>query len=225
MIKREIISSIKNLVGRVDPTQDFHNRVLESVCERVLIEMYSDLYKLNPRLLDLYTKQYGVTTPITIKREAATGLHYSTLPVKICNLPCKSSGVRHIFTLVRGGNIFVPMDAREADIIFNTDIAVVTSKVGYQVRQDTRVDYYGASSLYTNGTTVVMDLLVPFSQYGENDVVMIPELTATDAPAGRYGNRPSSTFMERVLSLLQIVPPSNLDDSNTDAREQQANKQ
>jgi hypothetical protein len=203
MIKTEVLSYIKNTVGVVDPTQEYHLRYLEAVVESVLKEMYSDIYKLNPLLLDLYTKQYGVTTPVAISLENSTGIYYSTIPCKIINLPCKSSGVRHIYPLVHTGNQFVPMDSREADLIFNTDIAIVTSKIGFRTRQDTRVDYWNTNAA-VRASGVRMDLLIPFSEYADTDVVMIPELT--DAQGG--------TFIMRCLKVLQVVPPTDLSDDN-----------
>lgn len=215
MTKQEIISYVKGFVPREDSTQRWHTRFVTAVIERVLIEMYADLYKINPSLVDLYTKQYGVTTAITIRTEAISGLIYSTLPVNIVNLPCKASGVRHIYPLLNTGNVFQPMDAREADLIFNTDVATVTKKIGYRVRQDSRVEYYNMNATIL-AAGVRMDLLVPFSVYTDTEVVLIPEL----------GDKEGGSFLNRVLPLLGVVPPAQLDDSNNNeqATEQPSNK-
>ena len=231
MIKKEIISLIKNHVGKIDKTQDFHLRFLEAVIERTLVEMYADMYKINPNLVNGYTKTFGITTPISIRLEANTGLHYITLPSQIVNLPCVSSGVRRIFPLgslsvstSQSGNIFVPMTATESDLLYNTDVAVVTSKVGYRVRQDKRVDLFNAGSLYALNVTVGMDLLIPFSEYADTDDVMIPELTGSDAPPTRYGGRTqASTFIDRVLDSLKLVPPADLRDNNAPSQSNQNN--
>ena len=201
MEKQEIVSMIKNFVGRIDTTQKFHPRFLESVIERTLIEMYSDLYKVSPRLVDLYTKQYG---SLTISKNNSTGAYYTTLPANIVNLPCKASGVRHIYLMGNSGNVFMPMDAREADLIFNTDVAVVSTKIGYQVRENALVEYWNAAGLFAQTPTLLMDLLIPFSEYEDSDVVLIPELT--DAQGG--------TFIKRVLGILQVVPDADLNDDN-----------
>lgn len=203
MIKTEVISYIKALIPREDSTQRYHDRILEAVIEKVIIEMYQDLYKINPRLLSQYTKQYGETTPIAIQTDNNTGIYYSALPVKIVSLNCKSSGVVHIFPVVNTGNVFQPMDSTEADLLFNTDVAVVSNRIGYKVRQDTRVDYWNMNSTIL-GTGVRMSLLVPFSVYGDEDVVMIPEL----------GEREGGSFVNRVLTVLQVIPPADLKDDN-----------
>ena len=203
MIKTEIISLIRSLIPREDATNRFHERVLEANIEKVIIEMYQDLFKINPRLLSQYTKQYGETTPIAILTDNNTGIYYSLLPAKIVSLNSKSSGVLHIFPVVNTGNVFQPMDSTEADLLFNTDVAVVSNRIGYKVRQDTRVDYWNMNSEILE-TGVRMSLLVPFSVYEDDDVVMIPEL----------GEKEGGSFVNRVLTVLQVIPPADLKDDN-----------
>jgi hypothetical protein len=203
MIKQEIVSYIRSFLPREDATQRFHELTLTATIERVIIEMYQDIYKINPRLLSKYTKQYGETTPIAVKLNQSAGIYYSDLPSKIVGLPCSYSGVVHVYTVNHAGNVFQPMDATEADLIFNTDVAIVTNKIGYRTRQDTRIDYWNMNTtVYNEG--VRMDLLIPFSAYEDNDVVMIPEL----------GEKEGGAFTTRVLSLLGIVPPADLTDDN-----------
>jgi hypothetical protein len=218
MIKEEIVSFVRGFLPREDETGRWHYRFLEAVVEKVIVEMYADLYKINPLLVDKYTQAYGVTTPIAITLEASSGIYYSTLPVQIVSLPDKQSGVRHIYATSqmsgRGGNMFVPMDAREADLIFSTDVASVSAKIGYRTRQDTRVDYWNTNAVVrTFG--VRMDLLIPFSVYADSDVVLIPELSEKEG----------GTFIQRVLKELQIVPPAELSDDNAPAKEQSNTKQ
>lgn len=204
---------IKNEVGRIDPTQEYHNRVLEAVIEQVLKEMYADLYKINPLLIDNFTQTFGATTPIAISKENTSGIYYSTLPSPIVNIPAKGLGVRHIYPIVQTGNVFVPIDAREADLIYSTDVPTVTSKIGFRTRQDTRVDYYHMATAII-ATGVRMDLLIPFSEYADTDVVNIPEL----------GKKEGGTFVERVMEALQTIPPSDLDDDNAPQETQQKTK-
>ncbi len=206
MIKKEIRSWVKNHLQRIDKVNSYHDRIIDASCEKVLNELYHFLYGKNPRLLDNYTKTYGVPTPITIIQEAGSTIYYSNLPVAIVNLPCKSSGVRHIYPAVQTGNVFVPMDAREADLMFNTDVAVVTNKIGFRVRQDSRVDYWN-SNAPTRAAGVRMDLLIPFSVYLDTDIVNIPEL----------GEDSGGSFMQRVLAILSAIPPNDLKDDNAPA--------
>ena len=204
MIKEEIISYVQGLLP-LDKVGKYHPRFIEATIEDVLSEMYADLYKINPALLDNYTKSYGIPTAIPISQESGSTIYYSTIPEKIISLPCKSSGVRHIYPFIHTGNVFVPMDAREADMIFNTDIAVVSTKIGFRVRQDNRVEYWN-TNLATRTAGVRMEILIPFSKYLDSDVVQIPELT----------EKQGGTFTQRVLNVLGVIQPKDLIDNNKD---------
>jgi hypothetical protein len=213
MTKQEIISLVRGFTLREDANQRFHENFLVSSIGRVLIEMYNDLYKTNPRALDRYTKVYGVPTPLTVLNEAGSGIYYLTLPVSVIPLPSKASGVLHIYPAIQSGNIFQPMDATEADLVFNTDVAVVSSKIGYRVRQDSRVDFWNMSAAVI-ASGVRADLLIHFRDYADTDEVAIPELSEKEG----------GSFLSRVLPLLGVVPPADLSDSNSPAKEQN-NKQ
>lgn len=212
MIKKEITSLVKNHLQKLNKG-NYHERVIIAEIEKVINEMYHQLYKTNPRLLDNYTKTYGADTAIVINQEANSTIYYSTLPANIVNLPTKSSGVLHIYPKAQTGNVFVPMDAREADIVFGTDLAVVTNRIGYRVRQDTRVDYWNMTPAIL-ATGVRLDLLIPFSVYADTDVVNIPE----------FGEKEGGSFLQRVLMALSAIPPLDLADNNAPAQQQTLNK-
>ena len=205
MIKEEIISFISGHLPQIDTTNRFHYRFIEAECEKVLGEMLTDLWRVNPLAVGRYTKTYGVTSPIAISLEAVSGMYYSTLPVQVYHLPDKASGVRAVYPLSQTGNTFMPMDAREADLIFNTDVAVVTGKIGYRVRQDKRVDYYNTNAVI-RGQGVRMDLLPVFSEYADTDVVLIPDLSEKEG----------GSFLKRVLENLGVIEAVDLKDDNAD---------
>lgn len=221
MIKKEILSTIINLLPKEDKTGKYHPRFIEAVIENVLIGMYKQVYERNPRLVDNYTVQYGETTAIDITLDAVTGIYYSTIPARIVSLPCKNSGVRRIYSFDQTDasndatyyNAFVPMDSTEADMIFNTDIAIVTSKIGYRVRQDTQVDYYNTNA-FVRAAGVRMDLLIPFSVYTDTDVVHIPE----------FSEKEGGSFTQRVLQVLGVIQPKDLKDNNSPAMAQANNQ-
>ena len=213
MIKKEIVSLVRQHLNKIDKTKMYHERVLIAECEKVLNEMYHQLYQTKPRLLDNYTKTYGADTAIAISQESNSNIYYSTLPANIVNLPCKSSGVLHIYPVAQTGNIFVPMDSTEADILFNSDVAVVTDRIGFRARQDSRVDYWNMTSAIL-ATGVRMDLLIPFSVYADTDVVNIPE----------FGEKEGGTFLQRVLTALAVIPPTDLLDNNAVSEQPTNNK-
>lgn len=202
---------VMSALQRNDKTQRYHPRVLEVTIENVLKEMYCDLYKANPRLLDNHTKTYGATTPVAVSFEQSSGIYYSTLPAPVVNIPSKASGVLHIYPLLQTGNVFVPMDAREADILFGTDVATVTNKIGYRTKQNNRVDYFNMNATI-EAAGVRMDLLIPFSSYTDSEYVNIPELSEKEG-----------SFMARVLTVLAGIPPVDLKDDNAEAKEQNPN--
>jgi hypothetical protein len=166
---------------------------------------------INPLNLQRYIVGYGYTAPIAILTEAGTGIKYSNLPVSIVVFQDKSSGVRRISTVAQGAVMFLPMDAREIDLVSNGSFFdTVTAKIGYAVNQ-TRVEYYNMSAA-VEATGVRMDLIIPFSKYDEDDEVKIPEVTDI---------RTGESFMDRVLKVLGIVQPVDIRDDNT----QEANPQ
>ena len=203
MTKREWVGLIKEYLQRNDKENKYHPEVIIKTIEVVLKEMFTDLYNISPRSLGKYAKTYGGDTPIAIAIENSSGIYYSTLPVEVVNIPSKASGVIAIFPkLASTGHTFVPMTELEADMIYNTDVAVVTKKIGYRPRQDGRVEYYGMSGT-VQAAGARMALLPVFSDYTDDEVVNIPEL-----PTG------GGTFLERVLTALSVIPPVDQLDNN-----------
>ena len=100
---------------------------------------------------------------------------------------------------------FYPMDQREWDLMMNSSFAgVVKNKIGYCVTS-TRVEYYGMTgAVITSG--VRMDLLIPFSDYLDTEVVLVPEHTD--------GN--GMGFFDRVVMRMQDKPIVDLSDDNSD---------
>jgi hypothetical protein len=207
MIKAELRSLIAGLVPRFEETVRYHPRFLDAAIEKALSEFYNLIFLRNPLELQLYTKQFGYTVPITINLEAGTGLRYANYPlmadgvtnVTTISIPDKASGCRRISTIAQGGITFYPIDAREMDLLGEgcyTD--TITAKIGYCARRD-RIEFYNMSAaVIASGCR--MDLLVPFSKYEETDTVLVPELTGDEGMG----------FTDRVLKILEGVKPLEL---------------
>jgi hypothetical protein len=209
MVKAEIRSLISNELPKFDKTGKYHPRFVDAAIEKVISGMYNDVFKADPLALQRYTKGFGYTTPLVVSLEATTGLYYTTLPAAIVPFSDKSSGVRRISTPIQGGFNFFPMDSREMDFISGSNIDLVTAKIGYVVTP-TRVEFYKMStSVMTSG--VRMDLIIPFSNYADTDVVLIPE--ETDAQG--------QTFIDKVLKILGVVQKVDLLDNNSDVETKQ----
>jgi hypothetical protein len=207
MIKRELLSLCKNLLPREDKTNKYHDEVVAAAIGVVYANMLNDIYYENPKELDNYTTTYGVPTALTVLEEASTGIYYTTLPVAYIPFRDKASGVRRIDAQTQAGNIFYPMDAREADLAFNGSMFYQAgNKIGYVVKR-TRIEYFNmTTAVETSG--VRLDIVVEFSSLDEDDVVKIPHGKEKELIAG-------------TLEMLGVIPPVDLRDNNADAKREQ----
>lgn len=212
MTKQEIRSLIKNLLPKLDKTNKYHDRVIDGAIEEVISEMYTDVFKRNPLELQRYTYRLGYSIPIEVLYEASTGIYYSNYPTgySIIPFPDKASGVRRISTMIQGGLTFFPMDAREIDLVRSgSSVNTVNTKIGYVVLP-TRVEFYHiTTSVLNDGCR--MDVIIPFSNYGDTETVLIPE------EKDDQGN----DFVNKVLAKLGIIQPVDAKDDNADAPQQQ----
>jgi len=211
MIKEEIRSLIRGELPKLDKTNKFHARFIDAAIEKVLGEMYTDEFKKSPHALQRYTKGFGYTTAIPIAYEASTGIYYVSYPtgISIVPFPDKASGVRRISTMIQGGLTFFPMDAREVDLVRSGgNVSTVNTKIGYIVLP-TRIEFYNMTTAVLNDGCR-MDLIIPFSNYADTDVVLIPEEV----------DKGGQTFTDRVLKILGVIQPIDLKDDNADAKQQ-----
>ena len=204
MTKAELRSRVKNALIRIDKTAKYHNNVVDRAIESVINQVYGDLFKNNPGDLDDYTITVGDGgTPIAVSQNANSLIYYSTLPNVIAPINDKASGVRHIYTVEEGETTFVPMSKREIDLAPNTYFGTLSDKIGYAVRRD-RVEYYGMTiAIATAG--VRMDLLIPFTEFDEDDIIMLP-----------FGQ--DAKIEELVLVFLRAIQDVDLADDNRDSK-------
>lgn len=207
MIKRELLSLCRNILPREDKTSKYHEEVIAAAIGVVYANMLNDIYNENPKELDNYTVTYGVGTALTVIEEAATGIHYTTLPIAYIPFRDKASGVRRVDALLQGGLKFYPMDSREADLALNGSMFYqAANKIGYVVKR-TRVEYFNmTAAVETSG--VRMDIVPEFTALGEDDVVKIPQGKERELIAG-------------ALELLGVIPPVDLRDNNADIKREQ----
>ncbi|MBU1685707.1 hypothetical protein KJ662_05660 [Patescibacteria group bacterium] len=205
MIKQEIRSVVFNRLKKYDSSATYHPRIIDAECEAVLNQMYNEVFLMNPLSLQRFVKGYGYTTALAVLSEASTGIYYSALPENIVPIPDKASGVRRVAPATQSGMGFYPIDQREWDLMMSGSFAnYVKNKIGYCVTP-TRVEYYGMTgAVITSG--VRMDCLIPFSEYTDNDVILVPEHTD--------GN--GMGFIDRVVERFKDRPPVELTDDNSD---------
>ncbi len=201
MLKKEIRSLIINQLERFQEKEKYHQRVVDSVIEKVLAEYYNIIFLRNPLELARYTKEFGYTTALPLVLEAATGIYYTTYPtgISIIPIPDKASGVRRLSTPTQSGASFYPIDSREHDLIMSgTYVDSISVKIGYTPRR-TRIEYYKPTAAVI-ASGVRADILIPFSNYADDDVVLVPEIVSQDGLG----------FIDRCVTLLSKIPPVEL---------------
>jgi hypothetical protein len=208
MRKDELRSLIKNVIPKEDV---FHDRVVDAAIEKVICELYLETFAVDSLSLQRYTVEHGITVPIAITYNNSKGLYYSDLPVAICPLPDKASGVRRISTKIHTGFTYFPIDKRELDLLSDSYSGRTNYKVGYMVNQTT-VEYYNMDAAMV-ALGVKMDILQPFSAYADTDTVLVPEIR----------DRQGADIVDRVVKILQTVQPFEQIDDN--AAEQTKAKQ
>jgi hypothetical protein len=217
MQKQEIRSLCRNLLPKVDKTARWHDTFIDAAIEKALANMYEEVWRMNPLNLQRYVKQWN--TAIAVNTEAVTGIKYSTLPISILPFQDKASGVRRISTLAQGALKFIPMDAREQDLLSNgAYFNSVSTFIGYSVNQ-TRVEYYGMTNA-VQAAGVRMDLIIPFSKYEETDEVKVPEIESVIGTGIRSS---SESFVQKVMAILGIVQPVDIKDDNASQKKQTDN--
>ncbi len=201
MTKAEIISFVKNELGKVDKTNKYHPVVIEKAITMAFNQGYSDIFDKDRRLLDNYTVTYHT---VAIAAAATTAILTSTLPAKYVPFADKNSGVRNIATIQQSAVKFYPASKREFEMIPNTLVGELNTndeRAYYVVRKDT-VEYYGVpASVVSAG--VRMDIVIPFDNYASDDNVIIP-----------FGK--DMQLIPAVIEILRSTPKVDLKDDNKD---------
>jgi len=204
MYKAEIRSLIQNLLPKYDKTNKYHPMVVDAAIGKVLAKMYNELWAADSLALQRFTKRYGDVTQVAVAHDASAGIYYSAYPARIIPIPDRASGVRRITTRLQGGMTFHPMDNREVELVASGSyFGTTTNKIGYIPTQD-RIEYYSMTAAIAL-VGVRMDLLVDFSEYGDNEIVLIPDISGEEG-----------AFTDRVLRLLGVIQPIDLKDNNSD---------
>jgi hypothetical protein len=205
MRKDEIRSLIKNLLPKYGTESEYHPRVIDAAIEKVLAQWYNNVYFKNSRELERYCKRFGNTTPVPVLADIGVNIYYSNYPTGYTYIPIpdKSSGVRRITQRDQRGLTFVPMDHREVELVRNGSYYHGTkTKIGYIVTPE-RIEYYNMLAAIA-AVGVRMDILIPFSQYGDAELVLTPEVVDNEG----------TTFVDAVLKVLSVIQPVDQIDDN-----------
>ena len=206
MIKREVISLLKNLLPKQDKTGKYHDAVVGAALNVVYSNMLNDIHVEDARELDNYVTTYR---DVAIA-DTYTPYPHSTVPASYVSFRDKASGIRRIWgyddsnALIR----FYPMDSREVDLAQRGSMfgqAGTGARIGYVVKPTT-VEYFNATSSGSLRIDAVnMDVVVEFSALDEDDVVKLPHGKENMLIAG-------------ALEMLGVIPPVDLRDNNADTQ-------
>lgn len=160
MLKKEIIDLVKDAAG-----MRFGDRTVMHHVGLAFEQVIGQLFKQNPNQLDFFTKDYTVPVVHVSPRP------YSLLPERIIQFSDTSAGVRRILYTDDDNIDFVPVPAYYFQLEDNLDVGCVDTSVGYYVRIN-KVEY--SNSMPRVIKDVRMELVIPFSQYADNDDLPLP---------------------------------------------------
>lgn len=179
MTKGEMRSSIQGALRRIDKTAKFHDALIDRAIESSMNQFLYDIYRKDPRDLDIYTKEYGTEAPVAITENESTEEYYSNIPVPYVALPEKNSGIRYVVAHNRDHTKFYPMSTREMLLARSSYVGSSTSEGGepftrnfYAVQGQKLIYFQMNSDVASEGVRI--GIVVPFSVYADSEEVNIP---------------------------------------------------
>ena len=211
MTKGEMRASVQSELRRIDKTAKYHDRVVDAAIEHSMNQFLCDLYRQDPRSIDIYIREYGTFVPLAVEENLATEDYYTDLPAAYVALPDKQSGVRYVIGHDADKTHLYPMNMIEKILSHNTYIGAGspaedpgTNVRSFYIVQGNRIIYYRLNEpLFDDGVRV--GLVISFSEYADDDEVNIP-----------FGQN-DKIFMT-VVQKLSAIPPVDLKDNNKEAQ-------
>jgi hypothetical protein len=164
MNKAQLVSLVKKGMGEDGRLGD---RTIALAIDTVWQEVVKDLFIKTPGKLDFYSKQYK---NVAVLQDDDTDEYYCLLPEEIVQTVAFEEGIRNIRLKGPEQIDFVPLDISPS-WIGNTDVGLVVEAIGYMPRQD-RVLFY---NMNPDIEEVIMDLVVPFDKWDDDDPVNLPQ--------------------------------------------------
>lgn len=186
MTKREWIDYVKEHVGKLDPSRDFHKNTISRAISIAYENFVYNTYRSKPYELDVL----GVEYDVSVSYDSNKKRYYSTLPCDVVVINKTGSGVINISTKMGLGYEFVPMYLQEIRMISDLEVDEMTGEIGFALVGDTIL----YSSLMTSGIAsagVTITVVQQFYEYGLDDNISIP--------AGQ-----GEQLLQAVLSVLSI---------------------
>lgn len=195
MTKADLISFYKNSVLKPDKTSRYHDNIILYAIRMAYEQLLYDLYLNDPVNLD----EYVVTKSSLVATNGTRD--YIAMTTSYIKLPGKASGVRSL--RITGYDCF-PMTLMEYEQASDLDIWESGTLIGYAVGQDKIYLHNLPSDWQYISDTIDVDIVQSFEEYADTDEVMMPQGQA-------------ERLTELVIKYLQIIPPAQLLNNNTDS--------
>lgn len=164
MNKAQLVSLVKKGLGEDGRLGD---RTIALAIDTVWQEVVKSLFIKTPGKLDFYSKQYK---NVAVLKDEDTCEYYCLLPEDIVQTVGFEEGIRNIRLKGREQIDFVPLDVSPS-WLGNTEVGLVVDVIGYMPRTD-RVLFYNMNE---DIKEVIMDLVVPFDKWDDDDPVNLPQ--------------------------------------------------
>ena len=207
MTKAELRSLIRNHLRKYDV--DVHPNVVDKTIDTVFLQVFNDLFKIDPGSLDNYTKRSALLTATL-----DTDVYYIDIPNPVFNMRDKAGGVRSV---ISGEDTvtFYPSTKKECELARNsytfTNLNTSGGECPYIVKADRVefdkriVDSMADVSTMLLTTGVYLYLLQMFSSYSDSDEIPLPFGKGMD-------------IEKFILVFLGNIQPPDLTDNNNSSR-------
>ena len=201
MIKKALIESVKKSLAQIDKTTRYHDKLVEAYITMATNTIMEQIFAKDIGNFDLYARTY---TNVAITEDVNTGEFYSLYPAPIVQTIDVAKGVRSISTMRGWGLQFAPVAGDTLKLFEGLDIVRITDVVGYRLNRD-RITYMGrpVDEDLNTITTVKMSLVVPFTEYDDDENFHIP---------GGF----DLNLFDAIVQIARGIPPKDLlnDESN-----------
>ena len=210
MRKDALIEMVQSSLMQLDKTSKYHDKLVESYISMASNMVLGKLFLRDMSNYDLYAKEY---TGVTVSQDATTERYYSEYPAPIVQTIDVAKGVRSINTTTGTGLQFAPVRKGEISIFEDLDIATVIDVIPY-IPEQGRILYIGTPVDYLGNviTSVRMSLVVPFTEYDNDEHFYIPGGSDIE-------------LINTVIELMGRIPPKDLLNNESDRLNIQRNDQ
>jgi hypothetical protein len=197
MIKAKLIELVQTkLTGgglNTDAIKKYPTRVVAEYIGLAMNTLLYDVFKANPNSLDMYAKEYEVDVK---KGETAW---YAVLPKSPMQFPNNDYGIQYV--RLKGDYsslLFLPLTAVANAPLYRLGTVIRNGIIPYN---------FSAGKLFFGGQSMVdmpkvtVGLVLPFSEFDDNDDIMIPLGTGTN-------------LIDTIVHLIQSTKMQDKSDNN-----------